>query len=176
MWSFDVFVVSNKLWKKPLKNQPRYLLFKTSRPLWLIWINFNPEWIRYHMSRKEWDEIIYPFPKFNGAIIYNYLSMSGKQLLHVCKRDPDRTCVMIVMSEYVDFFAVVIDSSFSNCEVFLYNIWVPNVLNIRNSISTSHTCRTICYWGYVRGFDRKLYQICSNILQCPLYHTYLETR
>ena len=29
----------------------------------------NPAWISNHMPSEVWDDIIYPFPKFNGATV-----------------------------------------------------------------------------------------------------------
>ena len=38
-------------------------------PLLLTWINFNSTWIINHMPSKMLDEIIYPFPNFNGTTV-----------------------------------------------------------------------------------------------------------
>ena len=39
-------------------------------PLLLTWVNINPSQDKYnHIHYKVWDEIDYPFPKFNGATL-----------------------------------------------------------------------------------------------------------
>ena len=38
-------------------------------PRLLIWINLNPSMESNHIPSKVWDQIIYPFPNFNGATV-----------------------------------------------------------------------------------------------------------
>ena len=42
---------------------------KSLGTLLLTWFDFNPAWIRNHMSSKVWDQIIHPFPNFNSATV-----------------------------------------------------------------------------------------------------------
>ena len=46
------------------------ILFKpTPSALSSTWIKFNPALVCNHTACKEWDEITYPFPNFNGAAV-----------------------------------------------------------------------------------------------------------
>ena len=65
--------------------------------LLLTWFNLFLTWISNYIHCKVWDEIIYPFPNFNGFHptlywIWNYLSMLWSKLNHVSKRGP---CVWV---------------------------------------------------------------------------------
>ena len=42
--------------------------YQPGAPL-LTWINFNPVWISNHVPIKQWDEVTYPFPNFNGCTV-----------------------------------------------------------------------------------------------------------
>ena len=43
--------------------------FQNTGTPFLTWFNFNPRWISNHMTKKLWDEILYPFPNFNGTTV-----------------------------------------------------------------------------------------------------------
>ena len=66
-------------------------------PFYWYGLTLSPVWISNHLSSKVWDQMIYPFPKFNAWTIEfwewiispalnnrcNHLSISGLTLIHV---------------------------------------------------------------------------------------------
>ena len=85
-------------------------------PFYWQGLTSTPVWINNHIPSKMWDEISYPFPKFQWLhhqnlgmdkkfhpILYNgcnYISMLGLKLIHVSKRLPVRSYKRFCHSEF----------------------------------------------------------------------------
>ena len=52
----------------------KYCSFNFCCPFYQHWLKLIPAWISYYTQYNFWDEIIYPFPKFNGTGMDKLLS------------------------------------------------------------------------------------------------------
>ena len=62
-WWFETLLHS--LWRH--RNEDSHS--KPHAPFYWLAFKFKPAWIRFHIHRKVWDEITYPFPNVNGCTV-----------------------------------------------------------------------------------------------------------
>ena len=92
-WIIREVIGQSGAWTPAKRSGERVSLHEDEIP----WEPFPIQWIRDHMFSKMRDEIIHPFPNFNGCVVeaftpyfkgYDDLSMPGLKLIHMSKRDP----------------------------------------------------------------------------------------